>query len=291
MFERYTEQARRVVFFAYYEANHYCSPFIETEHLLLGILREYPELTKLLPPGAPEAIRNQIDARTPPRHKIPTSADLPLSNESKCVLAYGAEEAERLAHRHIGAEHLLLGLLREERCFAAEILYQQGLDVSQLRAKFAKPFPMIFPWSAWGRSVWGARVQRDRLNSVLAQQDTVEIHRELWDADYLRDAVEKCRRCYWNKRNWFPRDIAVQRATGHISFDLSLTENSNEFDVVKRGWKKDYCFICRWELFESQDQPDRSAAYTNGNAWLCTECYEKFLKGADYFASAHPDIT
>ena len=50
-----------------------------------------------------------------------------LSNECKRVLAYAAEEAERLSHKHIGTEHLLLGLLREEKCFAAEILHERGL--------------------------------------------------------------------------------------------------------------------------------------------------------------------
>src|ERR1019366_1446849 len=50
-----------------------------------------------------------------------------LSHECKRVLAYGAEEAERLNHKHIGTEHLLLGLLREEKCFAAEILHERGL--------------------------------------------------------------------------------------------------------------------------------------------------------------------
>src|ERR1044072_1412096 len=49
--------------------------------------------------------------------KVSTSVDLPLSNECKRVLAYAAEEAERLSHKHIGTEHLLLGLLREEKCF------------------------------------------------------------------------------------------------------------------------------------------------------------------------------
>ena len=291
MFERYTEKARRVVFFARYEASHYGSPYIETEHLLLGILREYPELTSLLPSGASEAIRKQIDARTIPFHKIPTSADLPLSNEAKRVLAYGAEEAERLAQKHIGVEHLLLGLLREEGCFAAQILRQHGLDVSQLRARFGTPFPPVLPWSAWGRSVWGARVQEDRLNSILAQRGTVELHGELWDADYLRDMVEGCRRYYWKKCNWFQRDVAVHRETGKLSFDVSLAENSNEFDLVKGGWKKDRCLICRWELSESADKPDHSTAYTDGSAWLCTECHEKFLKGPDFFATAHPEIT
>ena len=39
MFERYTEKARRVIFFARYEASQFGSPCIETEHLLLGLLR------------------------------------------------------------------------------------------------------------------------------------------------------------------------------------------------------------------------------------------------------------
>jgi ATP-dependent Clp protease ATP-binding subunit ClpC len=103
-FERYTEKARRTIFFARYEASHYGSPYIETEHILLGLLRENRELGRLLPTGSGESIRNQIDAHTILREKVSTSVDLPLSNESKRVLAYGAEEAERLAHRHIGTE-------------------------------------------------------------------------------------------------------------------------------------------------------------------------------------------
>ena len=48
MFERYTEKARRVIFFARYEASQFGSPYIETEHLLLGLLREDKALTKFL---------------------------------------------------------------------------------------------------------------------------------------------------------------------------------------------------------------------------------------------------
>jgi ATP-dependent Clp protease ATP-binding subunit ClpC len=57
--------------------------------------------------------------------------DLPLSHECKRVLAYAAEEAERLSHKHIGTEHLLLGLLREEKCFASEILHERGLRLAR----------------------------------------------------------------------------------------------------------------------------------------------------------------
>ena len=140
MFERYTEKARRVVFFARYEASQFGSPYIETEHLLLGLLREDKALTNRLlrSHASVEIIRRQIEGHTTIREKVSTSVDLPLSNEGKRVLAYAADEAERLSHKHIGTEHLLLGLLREEKCFAAEILHQRGLRLHTLREELAR---------------------------------------------------------------------------------------------------------------------------------------------------------
>ena len=124
MFERYTEKARRVIFFARYESSQFGSPYIETEHLLLGLLREDKSLTHrfLREATRVEAIRKQIEANTVVREKVSTSVDLPLSNESKRILGHAAEEADQLLHKHIGTEHLLLGLLREQGCFAASIL-------------------------------------------------------------------------------------------------------------------------------------------------------------------------
>ena len=72
MFERYTEKARRVIFFARYEASQFGSPYIETEHLLLGLLREDKALANrfLRSHAAVESIRKQIEdeifaSRTP----------------------------------------------------------------------------------------------------------------------------------------------------------------------------------------------------------------------------------
>jgi ATP-dependent Clp protease ATP-binding subunit ClpC len=140
MFERYTEKARRVIFFARYEASQFGSPYIETEHLLLGLLREDKALTNrfLRSHASVESIRKQIEGHTTIREKVSTSVDLPLSNECKRVLAYAAEEAERLSHKHIGTEHLLLGLLREEKCFAAEILHERGLRLGTIREELAR---------------------------------------------------------------------------------------------------------------------------------------------------------
>ena len=135
MFERYTEKARRIIFFGRYEASQFGSPYIETEHLLLGLLREDKALANrfLHSHAAVESIRRQIERRATPAEKVSTSVDLPLSHACKRALAYGAEESERLNHKHIGTEHLLLGLLREENCLAAQLLGEHGLTLVSVR--------------------------------------------------------------------------------------------------------------------------------------------------------------
>ena len=141
MFERYTEKARRVIFFARYEASQFGSPFIETEHLLLGLIREDKNLTNRFFPKANtsiDSIRKEIEGRTIIRERVSTSVDLPFSDETKRALNAAAEEAERLSHKHIGTEHMLLGLLREEKSVAAEILRERGLRLSAVREELAR---------------------------------------------------------------------------------------------------------------------------------------------------------
>ncbi|HEU4415867.1 MAG TPA: Clp protease N-terminal domain-containing protein [Candidatus Angelobacter sp.] len=139
MFDRYNEKARRVIFFARYEASQLGTSYIETEHLLLGVLREDKALTSRMLPGKVkvESIRQQIEAATVKRGKVSTSVDMPVSNEVKRVLAYASEEAARLSHQHIGTEHLVLGLLREENSFAAKILNDRGVRLSAFREQLS----------------------------------------------------------------------------------------------------------------------------------------------------------
>jgi ATP-dependent Clp protease ATP-binding subunit ClpC len=144
MFERYTESAKRVIFFGRYEASQYGSPEIKTEHLLLGLFRGDRRLArKILGSGGPikrftsssssiESIRRNIRVVG---GKISTSDDIPLSNESKRVLEYAAEEADRIADRHVRSKHLLLGLLREDQSLAAQLLNGEGVTLEQARAK------------------------------------------------------------------------------------------------------------------------------------------------------------
>jgi ATP-dependent Clp protease ATP-binding subunit ClpC len=136
MFERYTERARRVIFFARYEASQLGSSSIETEHLLLGLIREGKGLTsRIFAKGqlSMESIRKEVEGRAVYRDKVSTSVDIPLSVESKRVLSFASEEAERMLHNHIGTEHILLGLMREEHSVAAGILGEKGLRLSAVR--------------------------------------------------------------------------------------------------------------------------------------------------------------
>ncbi|HXM09955.1 MAG TPA: Clp protease N-terminal domain-containing protein [Terriglobales bacterium] len=138
MFERYTEKARRVIFFARYEASQFRSPYIESEHLLLGLLRESKALSARLftsSPGAIDRIRKQIEGHATIAEKIPTSVDLPISEECKRILLYASEEADRLTHKHIGTEHLLLGMLREQNCYAARLLNENGAALESARSQ------------------------------------------------------------------------------------------------------------------------------------------------------------
>jgi hypothetical protein len=286
MFERYTEKARRVIFFARYEASQYGSTDIDTEHLLLGLLREEKSLYRWLPKAQPETLRQQIDSNSPKREPTPTNIDLPLSSAAKRVLKYAASEADRLAQKDIGTEHLLLGLLDAESCYAAKLLRESGAEASKLRVQFAaRSTQQWAPFQHYDIQVRGLR--------AAAPHESVEIHGSFWSLDYVFDAFKRCREYnwHWHEAAWVPRDIAIDRKTGRFSFDLSLAEDSANFTLVKGGWKKDHCAICRWELFESNDDLQHGTGYTNGREWLCTECYEKFLLHPNFFSSNYPEIT
>jgi ATP-dependent Clp protease ATP-binding subunit ClpC len=172
VFERYTEKARRVIFFARYEASQYGSPYIETEHLLLGLMREDKALANrfLRSHGSIESIRKEIEQRITIRERISTSVEVPLSQESKRILNFATEEAERLGHKHVGTEHLLLGILREEKCFGAEILQERGLRLSTLREELARSAGEKTPASRPKETSLLAEFSRDLTQAALEGQ-------------------------------------------------------------------------------------------------------------------------
>jgi hypothetical protein len=141
MFERFTEQARRSLFFARYEASELGSTVIEPEHLLLGLIRESKGLTNALFARlgvSQEDIRRELEGRSAFREKIDTSVEIPFSEPAKRVLQFAAEESDRLLHNYIGTEHLLLGILREERSAAAALLIDKGMRVDAVRMEIVR---------------------------------------------------------------------------------------------------------------------------------------------------------
>ena len=139
MFERYTESARRALFFSRYEASELGDLVIKTEHLLLGLVRSGTAARIFVDRGVSlQDIRRDVEKSRTAAEKIATYVEIPFDRDAKAALQFAAAEADRLAHQHIGTEHLLLGLLRVEKSSAAAILTNHGLLLPQLREVVAK---------------------------------------------------------------------------------------------------------------------------------------------------------
>jgi ATP-dependent Clp protease ATP-binding subunit ClpC len=140
MFERYTEQARRAIFFARYEASQCGSSSIETEHLLLGLVREDKRLMYvLLTQEGVAHICSVLRSGSESREKVPTSTDMPLSTECKKTLHEAAKQADHHSDQHISTEHLLLGLLPQKASLAAQLLIQHGVTPERVLQALKKP--------------------------------------------------------------------------------------------------------------------------------------------------------
>jgi ATP-dependent Clp protease ATP-binding subunit ClpC len=136
MFERYTEAARRTLFFARYEASELGVRSIETEHILLGLIRDGHGFTGDLfarQRVSLDEVRRDIASRIGVRETVPTSVEIPFSEETKRVLHFSMDEADRLSHDAIGTEHLLLGLLRVDKSVAESILVNHGINLDAVR--------------------------------------------------------------------------------------------------------------------------------------------------------------
>ena len=130
--ERFTERAKRVLFLAREEALRLSHNFVGTEHILLGLARigEGVAANVLANLGLDlNELRQAVEEMVPPgKHRVPPT-DLPLNPSARRALHFAMEESRRLNHNYIGTEHLLLGLLRERKGMAAQILVALGVDI------------------------------------------------------------------------------------------------------------------------------------------------------------------
>jgi ATP-dependent Clp protease ATP-binding subunit ClpC len=137
MFERFTQNARRVIFLAREEATQYGSRYIESEHLLLGTLRENGALATRIgrETDSINSFRKEIESVTIIGDPLIGSPEVPLSADSKRILTLAAREADDLGHEQIALGHFLLGMLRVEKCIAAKVLQTHGATLVKVRAE------------------------------------------------------------------------------------------------------------------------------------------------------------
>ncbi|MCH6557364.1 MAG: ATP-dependent Clp protease ATP-binding subunit [Nitrospirae bacterium] len=136
MFERFTDKGRKIIILAREEAERHQNDYLGTEHLALAILRESDgiAMTIIKKMGlSSEQIRLEIERNLPGGGTTMTFGEIPFSPRVKKVIEYGVEEARLLGHNHIGSEHLLLGLLREEEGIGGKILRSLGANLLTAR--------------------------------------------------------------------------------------------------------------------------------------------------------------
>jgi ATP-dependent Clp protease ATP-binding subunit ClpC len=135
MWQRFTEKARRVIFFAQEEAGRLGENFVTTEHLLLGLVRENDSVAaRILERMGVSLNRIRADVeRRVTRGDGRLGQDMQLTPRAKRVIDLAYDEARQINNNYIGTEHLLLGLIREGEGLAARVLAEHGVDLERTR--------------------------------------------------------------------------------------------------------------------------------------------------------------
>ena len=142
MFEKFSERARRVIFFAHGQASVFGTEKITPELLLLGMLQQRPplELSCLIGGDADhwDELRKQIEENIPRGNPVPLSAGIPVSQDLERVFQHAIEEMSGTGLETVLPGHLVIGILREEGCHAAELLRANGADLGLARQRMLK---------------------------------------------------------------------------------------------------------------------------------------------------------
>jgi ATP-dependent Clp protease ATP-binding subunit ClpA len=132
----FTALARKAMQLANYEAQRFNHEYVGTEHVLLGLIKEGSGVAAnvLLSFGLElRTIRREVERIVQAGPDMVTLGRLPLTPRTQSVLAFAREEAREFGDAHVGPEHLLLGLLREQEGVAAQVLMNLGARLDQVR--------------------------------------------------------------------------------------------------------------------------------------------------------------
>ncbi len=135
MWQRFTERARKVVFYAQEEAQKFGEGYVSTEHLLLGLVRESDSVAaRVLEKLGVSLNRIRVEVEKQlPRGDARPSQDMTLTPRAKRVIDLAYDEARNLNNNYIGTEHLLLGLIREGDGLAGRVLAKLGVELERAR--------------------------------------------------------------------------------------------------------------------------------------------------------------
>jgi ATP-dependent Clp protease ATP-binding subunit ClpC len=136
MYERFTDRARKVMQLANQEAQRFNHEYIGTEHILLGLVKERSGVAANVLKNLDidlRKIRLEVEKLVQSGPEMVTMGRLPHTPRAKKVTEYAMEEARNLNHNYVGTEHVLLGLLREQEGFAAQVLMNLGLKLEEVR--------------------------------------------------------------------------------------------------------------------------------------------------------------
>ncbi len=139
-FEKFSERARRALSLAQEEAQRFNHSYIDTEHVLLGLVREEDGMAAKVLTNLGvglSKVRTAVEFIMG-RGEKPSTGELGLTPRAKRVIEFAVDEARRLNHSYIGTEHLLLGLLREGEGVAAGVLESFGVTLERVRAEAVK---------------------------------------------------------------------------------------------------------------------------------------------------------
>ncbi len=135
MWQRFTERARKVVFYAQEEAQKFGEGYVSTEHLLLGLVRESDSVAARVLDRlgvSLSRIRAEVEKQLP-RGEARPSQEMTLTPRAKRVIDLAYDEARNLNNNYIGTEHLLLGLIREGDGLAGRVLAKLGVELERAR--------------------------------------------------------------------------------------------------------------------------------------------------------------
>jgi ATP-dependent Clp protease ATP-binding subunit ClpC len=157
----FTERVRKVLAMAREEAFRLKHEYVGTEHILLGLVREGEGVAaavlrnlRIDPGDVVESIEKHVKRGI----SAPRTPELPYTTRAKKILELAMAEARELGHSYIGTEHFLLGIIREERGIAAQVLTALGAELGSVRAETLR----LLGGSEPGRSDPGARAEASR---------------------------------------------------------------------------------------------------------------------------------